>query len=54
MCNGVVEATPYPLRYDPDCFITQEMCENPAVFFLISDRFKTEEMCKKAVEVGPW
>ena len=54
MCNEVVEATPYALRHVPDCFITQEMCENPGVFFLISDRFKTKEMRKKAVEVGPW
>ena len=35
------------------------MCEEvmrvrPAAFFLIPDRFKTQEMCNKAVEEGPW
>ena len=54
MCNGVVEATPYALWYAPGRFITQKMCEDPAVFFLIPDCFKTEEMCEKAVEVDPW
>ena len=29
------------------------MCEDPEVFFLISDLFKTEKRCKKAVEVDP-
>ena len=30
------------------------MCINPAIFFLIPDRFKIQEMCIKAVEVDPW
>ena len=37
---------------------TQEMCDsdtsvriNPVAFFLISDRFKTQEMCIKGVEM---
>ena len=27
---------------------------NPAGFFLIPDRFKTQEMCIEGVEVNPW
>ena len=27
---------------------------NPAAFFLIPNRFKTQEMCIKAVEIDPW
>ena len=42
------------LRYDPDRFMTHEMCykamcENPGVFFFVPDCFKTEEMCIKVV-----
>ena len=54
MCNRASEATPYALRYVPEHFITQEMCEDPAVFFLIPDRFKIQEMYKKAAKVDPW
>ena len=32
----------------------EEMSDNPAVFFLIPDRLKTQECCIKAVEVDPW
>ena len=28
--------------------------EDPAVFFLVPDRFKTQEMCIKALEVDSW
>ena len=30
------------------------ICNNPAAFFLIPDRFKTQEMCIKAVDVDLW
>ena len=30
------------------------MCDNPAVFFLVPESFKTEEMSNEAVEVDPW
>ena len=30
------------------------MHENPAAFFLVPDRFKTQELCKIAVRVDPW
>ena len=58
-CVGIhaihhLSLTTSALRYAPDHFITQEMCENPAVFFLFPDRFKTEEICIKALEVDPW
>ena len=32
----------------------EAMRENPAVFFLAPDCFKTQEMCEKAVKDGPW
>ena len=40
-------------------YITQGMCNeimriNPAVFFLVPDRFKTQEMCIKALKVDTW
>ena len=39
--------------------LRQDICDevvsnNPAVFFLVSDRFKTQDMCIKALEVDPW
>ena len=30
------------------------MHENPVAFFLVSDRFKSQKMCIKALEVDPW
>ena len=30
------------------------MFEDPAVFFLFPDCFKTEKMCNEAVKVDPW
>ena len=30
------------------------MRENPEVFFLVPDHFKTQELCEIAVEVDPW
>ena len=30
------------------------MCENPVVYFLVSDYFKTQEMRNDAVYVNPW
>ena len=32
----------------------EAVCNNPAVFLLVPDCFKTEEMCDKALEGGPW
>ena len=28
--------------------------ENPATFFLLSDRFKRHEMCNDAADIEPW
>ena len=30
------------------------MRKNPPGFFLVPDRFKTQEMCNDAVDVDPW
>ena len=30
------------------------MRKNPAGFFLVSDHFKTQEMCNDALDVDPW
>ena len=30
------------------------MCARPAAFFLVPDRFKTQEICIKAAEADPW
>ena len=56
MCNVAVRREPYTLWHVADLFKTQELyneeiCDNPAVFCLISDCFKTQEICIKAVEV---
>ena len=55
MYEKAVEADPQYLRYVPDKFKTQEMC-NRAVennpywcFEYVPDKFKTQEMCLKAV-----
>ena len=32
----------------------QAVRNNAAAFFLVPDRFKTQEMCIKALEVDPW
>ena len=49
------------MGYVPDCFKTQEMCNeavatinNPAVFFLVPDHFKTQEMYNEAFKVDLW
>ena len=61
MCKEAVHREPYTLPYVHDHFNhfkTQEMCneamhENQTAFFLFPDRFETEEMSIKAVEVDP-
>ena len=32
----------------------EAMRNNPAVFFLVPDCFKTQKMCNEALEVNPW
>ena len=59
MCIKALEEDPCQLKYVPDHFKTQEMFNeavrnNAAVFFLVSGRFKTQEMCIKALGVDPW
>ena len=42
----------YALRYDPDCYVTQEMCKKPVHNYVssllhVSNCYKTQKMCKK-------
>ena len=58
MCNKVVRRKSYTLRYVPDQYKTQEMCEEampvrPVAFFLIPDHSKTQLMRDKTVELDP-
>ena len=32
----------------------EAVSNNPAAFFLVPDRFKTQDMCIKTLEVDPW
>ena len=32
----------------------EAVSNNPAVFFLVPDHFKTQEMCNEALQVDPW
>ena len=59
MCNEVAANNTYMLRYIPECFKSQEMCDTaipikPAKFFPNLARFKTQEMCIEVVEVDQW
>ena len=59
MCDDAVMEDPWFLRHVLDHLKTKEMCNeirsvNPAVFFLIPDRFKAQEACIKTVEVDSW
>ena len=47
------------MRYVPDYFRTQEMCERAVEkgswsLVHVSDQYKTQEMCNKAVKKYPW
>ena len=55
----VVLRESYTLYYVIDCLRMQEMYNEimrtiPNAFHCIPDRFKTQEMCNKALEVDPW
>ena len=59
MQRGIVRREPYVLDYVPDHLRTHDMCNevmcnNSGTFLLISDRFKTQVVSIKAVEVDPW
>ena len=50
MCSEAVQNKPWLLKYVLDCLRTQKIREGvmhvrPAEFFLIPNRFKTQEMC---------
>ena len=58
MCIKTVEEDPSNLRYVPDCFKTQEMCDatvahNLYKFRFISGQYKTQGMCIKVVRMYP-
>ena len=57
--SKAVEEDPSELRYVPDLFKSQEMCDKavriePLLLIYIPDHLKTKEMCKKAIEKGLW
>ena len=58
MCKHAVEKLPYLLRYVPDQYKTQQMCdkvnlENGGTLKSIPYCYKNQEMCNKAVENYP-
>ena len=59
MCNEAVGRNLYTLDNVPDYIMMQKisneaMRENLAAFFLVSDRFRAEKLCIKALEIDPW
>lgn len=55
MCDELVRIKQYLLKFVLDCLKKQEICSKAmcfrrASFFLISDRFETQETCTKVVE----
>ena len=58
MCKHAVEKLPYLLRYVPDQYKTQQMCdkvnlENGETLKSVPYCYKNQEMCNKAVENYP-
>ena len=58
MCERPVENEPETLEYIPDCFkiegiCKETFCRESYALGHISDHFKTQEMCEKAVEEDP-
>ena len=54
MCKYAVKKLPYLLRYVPDQYKTQQMCnktilENVGTLKSVPDCYKNQEMCNKAV-----
>ena len=55
MCKHAVKKLPFVIRYVPDQYKTQKMCnkailENGRTLESVPDRYKTQEMCDKAVD----
>ena len=58
MCKHVLKKLPYLLRYVPDKYNTQQICdkailENAGTLKYVPDCSKNQEMCNKAVENYP-
>ena len=59
MCKHVVKKIPYLLRFVPDKYKTQKMCdkailENNGTLKSVPDCYKNLEICNKAVENYPY
>ena len=59
MCKCIVKKLPNLLRYVPDQYRTQQMCdkaslENGGTLQPVSYSYKNQEMCNKAVENYPY
>ena len=58
MCEHAVKKLPYLLRYVPDQYQTQQMCdkailENGGTLKSVSDCYKNQEMCNKSFDIYP-
>ena len=58
MCKHAVKKLPYLLRYVPDQYKTQKICnkaflENGGTLNPIADCYRNQEMCNKAVDNYP-
>ena len=56
--TGSVEKNPFLLKYIPDKYKTEDMCNNavnskPWVLQYVPDQFKTQDMCDSAVDNEP-
>ena len=54
MCNKAVDNYPHALEFVPECFTTQEMCDEVfnksfLAFFYILGRYKTQQMCDRII-----
>ena len=59
MCKHAVKRLPYLLRYVPDKYKTEQMCdeailENGGTLKYVPDCYKNQEMCNKVVENYPY
>ena len=50
MCDKAVDTYPSTIKFVPECFVTQGMCDKAVnkcffVFDSISNQYKTQEMC---------
>ena len=55
MCKHAVKKLPHPLRYVPDPYKTQQICnkavlKNGRTLNSVPDCYKNQEMCNKAVD----